>query len=126
MVPIHDRMPVVLESADWPVWLGEPDGDPAALLRPAADGVLRAWPISTRVNTRRNNTPDLLDEVTTPARRHDVVKIAATRVAASPCDTPAGVARALLAVSDENHATLGHFLEHYLNPSSFFVIISMI
>ena len=63
MVPIHDRMPVVLEPADWPVWLGEADGDPAALLRPAADGLLRAWPISTRVNTPRNNTPDLLDEL---------------------------------------------------------------
>jgi putative SOS response-associated peptidase YedK len=43
-VRIHDRMPVVLESADWPVWLGEEDGDPAWLLRPAADGVLRACP----------------------------------------------------------------------------------
>lgn len=63
MVPIHDRMPVVLEPSDWPVWLGEADGDPAALLRPAADGVLRAWPISTRVNAPRNNTPDLLDEL---------------------------------------------------------------
>jgi putative SOS response-associated peptidase YedK len=63
MIPIHDRMPVVLEPADWPVWLGEADGDPTALLRPAADGVLRAWPISTRVNAPRNNTPDLLDEL---------------------------------------------------------------
>jgi putative SOS response-associated peptidase YedK len=42
---------------------GEADGDPAALLRPAADGVLRAWPISTRVNAPRNNTPELLDEL---------------------------------------------------------------
>lgn len=66
MVPIHDRIPVVLETADWPVWLGEADGDPAALLRPAADGVLRAWPISTRVNSPRNNTPDLLDELEPP------------------------------------------------------------
>ena len=63
MVPIHDRMPVVLEPADWPVLLGEADGGPAAPLRPAADGVLRAWPISTRVNAPRNNTPDLLDEL---------------------------------------------------------------
>jgi hypothetical protein len=92
----------------------EADDDPAELLRPAADGVLRAWPISTRVNTPRNNTPDLLDEVTTPARRHDVVKIAATRVAASTCDAPAGVARALLAFRTRIHANLGHFLEHYL------------
>jgi len=63
MVPIHDRMPVVLEPADWPVWLGEADGDLAALLRPAADDVLRARPVSTRVNAPRNNSSDLLDEL---------------------------------------------------------------
>ena len=42
---------------------GEAEGDLAGLLRPAADGVLGAWPISTRVNAPRNNTPDLLDEL---------------------------------------------------------------
>jgi putative SOS response-associated peptidase YedK len=31
--PIHDRMPLVLEHRDWPLWLGEMPGDPAALLR---------------------------------------------------------------------------------------------
>lgn len=62
-VPIHARMPVVLEPADWPAWLGEIDGDPAALLRPAADDVLRAWPVSTRANTPRKDAADLLDEV---------------------------------------------------------------
>jgi putative SOS response-associated peptidase YedK len=36
------------------------------LLRPSADGLLRAWPISTRVNTPRNNTPDLLDALEPP------------------------------------------------------------
>jgi putative SOS response-associated peptidase YedK len=66
MVPIHDRMPVVLHPADWPVSLGEAEGDPAALLRPAAEGVLRARPISTHVNAPRNNTPDLLDELEPP------------------------------------------------------------
>ncbi len=66
MVPIHDRMPVVLETASWPVWLCEVDGDPATPLRPAAGGVLRAWPISTRVNAPSNNTPDLLNELEPP------------------------------------------------------------
>jgi putative SOS response-associated peptidase YedK len=41
MAPIHDRMPVVLERADWPLWLGEVGGDPTALLRPPAPGVLK-------------------------------------------------------------------------------------
>jgi hypothetical protein len=38
MVALHDRMPVILEQQDWPVWLGEADGDHAALLRAAPDG----------------------------------------------------------------------------------------
>lgn len=43
MANIHARMPAILEQADWPVWLGEAEGDPVALLRaPAADDVLKA------------------------------------------------------------------------------------
>jgi hypothetical protein len=38
--PIHDRMPLVLEDVDWPLWLGEADGDPATLLRPPPDDLL--------------------------------------------------------------------------------------
>lgn len=63
MRPIHDRMPVILEKADWPSWLGEVPGDPLSLLRPAAAGVLRAWPVGTRVNTPRNDGPELLEAV---------------------------------------------------------------
>ena len=63
MTPVHDRMPVILEPADWSLWLGEADGDPATVLHPAGDGVLRAWPISTRVNSPRNNDASLLDPV---------------------------------------------------------------
>jgi putative SOS response-associated peptidase YedK len=60
---LHDRMPVILEPADWPAWLGETAGDPAALLRPAPEGTLRTWAVSRRVNTPRNNAPDLLESV---------------------------------------------------------------
>jgi putative SOS response-associated peptidase YedK len=38
---LHDRMPVILEPEDWPTWLGEVEGDPATLLRPAGDDVLK-------------------------------------------------------------------------------------
>jgi putative SOS response-associated peptidase YedK len=41
LAPIHDRMPVVLEKEDWPVWLGEQPGDPASLLRPPAADILQ-------------------------------------------------------------------------------------
>ena len=60
IAPIHDRMPIILEPADWPVWLGETEGDPRALLRPANDTVLRTWPVSTDVNSVRNNGAGLL------------------------------------------------------------------
>jgi putative SOS response-associated peptidase YedK len=66
MAGLHDRTAVILAQAGWPTRLGETEGDRAALLRPATDGVLRAWPITTRVNTPRNNTPDLLDELEPP------------------------------------------------------------
>ena len=60
MAPIHDRMPVVLEWSDWPVWLGEKEGDLKTLLRPAADTVLRTWPVSTDVNSVRHKGAELL------------------------------------------------------------------
>jgi putative SOS response-associated peptidase YedK len=59
--PLHERMPVVLEPADWPVWLGEASADPAALLRPAGEDVLRIWPVGRRVGNVRNNDAGLLD-----------------------------------------------------------------
>ena len=60
LAPIHDSMPVVLEPADWLVWLGEEEGDPKALLRPSVDTVLRTWPVSTDVNSVRHNGAELL------------------------------------------------------------------
>jgi putative SOS response-associated peptidase YedK len=62
MSGIHDRMPVVIEPADWPLWLGEAQGDPSRLMHPAAQDVLRLWPVSPKVNNVRNNEPDLLEE----------------------------------------------------------------
>ena len=60
IVALHDRMPVVLEERDWPVWLGEEEGDLRSLLRPAAPGVLRSWPVSREVNNVRNDGPELI------------------------------------------------------------------
>ena len=60
MSALHERMPVILERPDWPAWLGEQEGDPLALLRPSAEGVLRVWPVDRRVNNVRNDGPELL------------------------------------------------------------------
>ena len=54
--PLHERMPVVLEAADWPLWLGETGGDVAALLRPSTAG-FRTWRVGTAVNNVRNDSP---------------------------------------------------------------------
>ena len=37
MEPIHDRMPVIIDEEDWPLWLGEVEGDPTQLLPPRDD-----------------------------------------------------------------------------------------
>jgi len=57
---IHERMPVILEPAGWPVWLGEVEGDAAGLLRPS-DAELRTWRIGTAVNNVRNDSAALLE-----------------------------------------------------------------
>lgn len=63
MVPLHNRMPVVVDPKDWPAWLGEVEADPATLLGPPPDGTLRAWPVSRNVNSPRNNGAELLEPV---------------------------------------------------------------
>jgi putative SOS response-associated peptidase YedK len=41
---VHDRMPAILPPEAWPVWLGEAEGDPAALLAPLPEGMLVVAP----------------------------------------------------------------------------------
>jgi len=67
MSTLHERMPLVLEEPAWRLWLGEENGDAAALLRPSPDGTLRAWPVSPRVNNPRNNDASLIEPMTMAA-----------------------------------------------------------
>jgi len=58
VAPIHDRMPVILDPADHAAWLGEGGAsaaDARALLRPFPAEAMRAYPVSTRVNSPRND-----------------------------------------------------------------------
>ncbi|TDI65204.1 MAG: SOS response-associated peptidase [Alphaproteobacteria bacterium] len=58
LAPIHDRMPVILKPADYDRWLDSDRFDrqqAKALLRPAQQDFLRAYPISRRVNAVSNN-----------------------------------------------------------------------
>ena len=74
---IHDRMPMVIQPDRWADWL-DPAGDEAAdlmpLLVPAAAAGLTSYPVSTAVNSVRNNGPQLLDRV--PPGGSDVAGVA--------------------------------------------------
>ncbi len=63
MAELHDRMPVIVEQQDWPLWLGEVEGEPGAMLKPARDDVLKMWPVSQAVNSARHNGAVLLKPV---------------------------------------------------------------
>ena len=60
---IQDRMPVIIEREDWPLWLGKAEGDPGSLLRPAPEDVLRIWPVRKAVGNFRNDGPELLKAI---------------------------------------------------------------
>ena len=63
MAPLHDRMPVIVAPDDWAAWLGDTDA-PAdalrALLRPAPEDLLEAWPVDPRVGNWRNDDASLI------------------------------------------------------------------
>ncbi|HUZ71815.1 MAG TPA: SOS response-associated peptidase [Stellaceae bacterium] len=63
LAPLHDRMPVILDRADWPRWLGEDQAkrpDLLKLLRPFPAARMRAYRIGQRVNNVRNDDAALL------------------------------------------------------------------
>ncbi len=57
---IHDRMPVILPPIAYERWLSPLEPDPHDLLVPFPSDPMRMWPVSTRVNSPKNDTPDLL------------------------------------------------------------------
>lgn len=62
--PIHDRMPVILPTEAWPLWLGEAEASPEelrALLRPYPAALMRVYRIGPAVGNVKNDAPSLLD-----------------------------------------------------------------
>ena len=63
---LHDRMPVILSEAEWPLWL-DPTITDAGLLRdllqPAPDELLELLPVSRRVNNANNEGADLVEPI---------------------------------------------------------------
>ena len=66
MRSIHDRMPVILDPRDYARWLDPSETsaeDAVNLLRPFDPDQMTAYPVSTRVNTPKNNDDDLIRAV---------------------------------------------------------------
>jgi putative SOS response-associated peptidase YedK len=60
---IQDRMPVIIERPDWPLWLGEVEGAPASLLQAAPEAVLRVWRVGKAVGNVKNDGAELIEPV---------------------------------------------------------------
>ena len=69
MAMLHDRMPVVLDPKDWDEWLdcgNRRPRDVAHLLKPAADDLLEAIPVSERANSVSNDDEALIAPLAEP------------------------------------------------------------
>jgi putative SOS response-associated peptidase YedK len=63
---IHDRMPVILSRDDYDLWLDLGMIDPAKiadLLRPFDAKQMRVYPVSSTVNSVKNEGPECAEEV---------------------------------------------------------------
>ena len=60
LATIHDRMPVILDPDAATRWLDPELDDASALLVPYPDEALEIYPVSSRVNSPRNDSPDLI------------------------------------------------------------------
>ena len=62
--PLHDRMPVIVPPEAFDLWLDSDNVDAAtaaALIVPAPDTLLEAWPVSTDVNRVANDNAHLIE-----------------------------------------------------------------
>jgi putative SOS response-associated peptidase YedK len=66
LTAIHHRMPLVLPAESWPAWLDPDSADPGVLLGGPAPELVEAMelrPVSTAVNSVRNNGAELVEPV---------------------------------------------------------------
>jgi putative SOS response-associated peptidase YedK len=70
MKKIHDRMPVILPPEAWEAWLNPEQGKPDLfkdLLKPFPAKDMEAYPVSTLVNSPKNNVKEVLAPLDPPA-----------------------------------------------------------
>jgi len=66
MEPIHDRMPVILNGEAESLWLDPATEDPdrlGALLQPYPAEEMEAYPVSTAINSSREDSPEMIEPV---------------------------------------------------------------
>jgi putative SOS response-associated peptidase YedK len=61
MGKIHHRIPVILESDDWALWLGEDGKGAATLMQATGEETLKFHRVDRMVNSNRASGPDLID-----------------------------------------------------------------
>jgi len=63
MQEIHDRMPVILEKTDIAAWLdpGKGQSDLLAMLESYPESLIELYPVSSKVNSPRNNGPECVE-----------------------------------------------------------------
>ncbi len=60
MSRIHDRLPVILEPEDWPLWLGEEGKGAARLMGAVPDNALEMVRVGTEINSSRSQGEGLI------------------------------------------------------------------
>lgn len=68
--PLHDRMPVILDPADYGRWLDRktPGDKVRELLRPFPAEVMEAYPVTTKMNRATYEEADIVEPIELPAR----------------------------------------------------------
>ncbi|MDD5409795.1 MAG: SOS response-associated peptidase [Methylobacter sp.] len=64
--PIHERMPTILAPEDWDAWLetdAKDAGSLQSLLKPYPAEDMTAWPVSTKVNSPRNDSVECMEQL---------------------------------------------------------------
>ncbi|MGR3616462.1 MAG: SOS response-associated peptidase [Paracoccaceae bacterium] len=59
--PVHHRMPLILESEQWGLWLGETGHGAARLMHPGATDLLEYYRVDPKVNSNRASGSDLIE-----------------------------------------------------------------
>ena len=60
---IHDREPVILDPADWPLWLGQAGKGAAVLMKATPPGVLQMHRVDVAVNSNRAGGARLVERL---------------------------------------------------------------